>query len=158
MAWSAGKFIGQRDLAVDFDTLTDDVTAKYPVGTLVGDDRGNQFTYVKFSATTAKGDACYISAATAAIPYTVTPTSARAQRAFGISPLAHTANYFGWLQTKGLFLDDAKLVSASVANGDPVNATTTAGALDIVAATDIAEPGWVCITDDTDNTGTVLML
>lgn len=157
MAFAAGKFTGPKFLDIDIDVLTDDATALQLVGEEVRDHRGRKWTYVKFGATTAKGDACYVSAASVSIPITVIPTSARTQTPLGISPIAHTANYFGWLLTEGLFEDDAKVVSASVQNGEPVNPSATAGAVDLRLATDLTGCNWVCIVDDTDNTGSVFV-
>lgn len=152
------------DSTIVFPVLGVDVTKVgttqlWPLGMKVrGATYGKQYTYVKAGGVIAYGN--LIKGGLADDPYAavlIGTASAAANQPIGLWPHATSSatNDFAFIHTGGVFEDDAQVVSASVANGDPFVSDAN-GDCTIAAATDITNAAGEVLVDDTDNTGTVL--
>lgn len=155
MAFAFGFNVGPKKLGIDFSKI--DSTAQHPVGTRAYDNKGRQLTYVKANGTIGKGN--LIKAPANSDPFTnvvIATASAAATLVLGIAPQALAAGNFAWIVSKGMFEDDAVVVSSAVANGDPIVSDAN-GAGTLAAAADINNAVGICVVDDTDNTGSVYL-
>jgi hypothetical protein len=155
MAFTFGYAIGPKLFGVDLTAI--DAVAKHAVGSLAYDSKGRALIYVKANGTIAKGK--FVKSAVASDPFTnvvIATASGAGSMVLGITPTALVAGNFAWIVQHGLFEDDAALVSASVANGDPL-IVDASGNGTIATAADINNAVGICVVDDTDNTGTVFL-
>jgi hypothetical protein len=155
MAFTAGFAIGPKTLGVDFTIKH--TTAQHPVGTVAYDSKGRKWVYVKANGTIAVGN--LVKAANADDPFTnvVIATASNANtRVLGMASLALSAGDYAWIVAAGIFEDDAQIVTASVAPGDPLISDAN-GDCTIAVETDINTTIGHCLVDDTDNTGTVFL-
>ena len=153
MAFTFGFNVGPKTLGIDFSVI--DTTAKHVVGTVAYDSKGRKLIYVKVSGSIGLGN--FAKAAAADDPYTdvvIGTASGAATKVLGMAPQALTTGTWAWLVQKGIFEDDAQLVSANLTNGQPVICDAN-GDADIALAADIHNAVGVCLIDDTDNTGTL---
>lgn len=156
MAFTYGFAVASKVLGVDYSKKS--TTALHPVGALSIDSKGRTWVYVKANGTI--GAFKLVKAAAASDPFTnvvIATASNAATKVLGMSPLALAAGDFAWIVSDGVVEDDAVVVSASVANGDPIISDGT-GQCVIAVETDINNIIGHCIVDDTDNTGTILLL
>lgn len=156
MAFTFGFNIGPKALGIDFSAI--DSVAKHPIGTIAYDSKGRCLVYVKANGTIGKGK--LVKSASASDPYTnvvIATASAAGTTVLGMAPQALAAGNYAWIVKQGLFEDDAVVVSASVANGDPF-VSDASGQCTIAAAADVNNAHGTVVVDDTDNTGTVYLL
>lgn len=144
-----------KTVGVDY-TIKSSV-ALHPIGTLSVDNKGRTWVYVKANGTI--GAFKFAKSATSSDPYTnvvIGTASAAASLVVGMTPIALAAGDFAWIIKSGLIEDDAVVVSANVANGQPI-VCDASGQADLAAATDIENAIGICVVDDTDNTGTIFL-
>lgn len=140
-------------LGVDFSAKS--TVAKHPMGMLAWDNKGRELVYVKANGVIALGN--LVKAAQADDPYTnvVIGTASNAgTKVLGMATMALAAGDYAWIVKKGVFEDDAQIVTASVAPGDPFICDAN-GDCTIAVETDINNIAGHVLVDDTDNTGTV---
>lgn len=155
MAFTPGYCVGPK---IGVDLATKHTTAQHPVGTIVFDNKGRTWVYIKAGGTIALGN--FVKAASADDPYTsavIGTASGAGTMIIGMAGMALAANDFAFIVKSGVFEDDAQIVSASVAAGDPLICDAN-GDGTIATAADINNACAVCLVDDTDNTGTILLV
>ena len=154
MAYTHGFSIGPL-LGIDFSKKH--TTAQHKVGTVAFDSKGRKLVYVKANGTIAVGN--LVKAANNDDPFTnvVIGTASNANtKVLGMTPLALVAGDFAWIVSTGPFEDDAQIVSASVAPGDPLICDAN-GDCTIAVETDINTTIGHCLVDDTGNVGSVYL-
>ena len=155
MAFTPGFCVGPKILGVDL--ANKHTVAQHPVGTTVYDHKGRTWVYIKAGGTIGLGN--LVKAASADDPYTsavIATASNAATFILGMSGLALVANDFAFIVAHGIFEDDAQIVTASIAPGDPFISDAN-GDCTIAVETDINNARGICLVDDADNTGTVLL-
>lgn len=154
MAFVAGYCVGPI-FGIDF-TIKGTV-ALFPVGTIAYDNKGRKWRYVKAAgAITAHN---LVKAAAADDAYggvLVGDASAAATAVLGITPLTLANGDYAWIVESGIYEDDAEVASGAIADGQPFVCDASGGAT-LAAATDINNARGICLVDDTDNTGTLLL-
>lgn len=154
MSFVQGYCVGPK-LGIDFTAI--DTVAKHQIGKIAYDHRGRKMVYVKANGTI--GAFRFVKAPATSDPFTnvvIGTASAAATLVLGMTPRALVAGNYAWIVQSGVIEDDAIVVSANLANGQPIVCDAN-GAADIAAATDIENALGICVVDDTDNTGTILL-
>ena len=155
MAYTAGFNIGPRMTGIDLSLVG--TTQLHPMGSIAYDNRGRKYVYVKANGTVAAFK--LVKSASASDPFTnvvIATASGAATKVLGMTVLALAANQYAWIVTQGVVEDDASVVSASVANGDPL-ISDGSGNCTLATAADLEDTIGICIVDDTDNTGTIVL-
>lgn len=155
MAFTYGFNVGPKLLGVDLQNTH--TTAQHPVGSVVFDNLGKKYRYVLAAGTIGVGN--LVKAANADAPFAavvIATASNAATHIVGMTPVALASGDYAWILESGVFEDDAQIVSASIAPGDPFISDAN-GDCTIAVETDIQNARGVCLVDDTDNTGTVLL-
>lgn len=155
MAFTYGVPVGPKILGVDLDGVHS--SAQHPVGTVVWDSKGKSYVYVLAGGSIGAGN--FVKGVQADDPFTdvvIGTASAAANRPIGMATQALVDNDYAFILRTGVFEDDAQIVSANVAAGDPIVSDAN-GDGDKAAATDINDASGICLVDDGDNTGTVLL-
>lgn len=145
-------------------TRVDD-TAQFTLGTVSDDPRAidfpsNKLRYVRADIAVVAGDAVKYDPADAQQMNAIVPCVLATDVVEGIAQVGIPLNKFGWITTEGR-VPSAKLLSAAVAPGNLLRASTTSGQLTIIDTTSAATAApalaktVVCITDDTGDRGTV---
>ena len=153
MAFAAGFCVNM--LGVDFTIKH--TTQQHSMGLQVYDNKGRRWIYITAGGTIAVFS--LVKAANADDPYTsavIATASNAATAVMGMNTLALSSGDYAWIVRAGVVEDDAVVVSSAVAAGDPIIASS-AGACTIAVETDINNAIGICLVDDTDNTGTVLL-
>lgn len=154
MSFVYGYNVGPKSLGIDYTVKH--TTPQHQIGSISYDNRGRKWIYVKSNATIAAGK--LVRAVHLADPFTnviVATASNAATRPIGISVLALSAGDYAWIVNQGVVEDDAQLVSA-LAAGSPFISNGTGQAV-IAVETDINNVSGLCLVDDGDSTGTLLL-
>jgi len=152
MAQGGGKTLGINTAQHNTSTQKYGLT----LGSRWIEEDGTEYTYVKAGAAIAAGDAVKIDTSdTTNLPFTVIKTSAATSKMVGVAESAFTSGYYGWIVTKGRVEAN---VATSVAAGDGLIPTSTAGRLGTYANTDVVNIGAYGLEAEASNLADVYVL
>lgn len=155
MAFAYGFNIGPKLMGVDF--ATKHTTPQHTPGTICSDNKGRKWIYVKAGGVI--GAFRFVKAAVADDPYTdvlIGTASAAATMVLGMTPQALASGDYAWIVKSGVVEDDAVLASASTTPGAPIVCDANGAGTDAAAA-DLGNAVGICLIDDADNTGTIVL-